>query len=153
MAIVDISELAAAAGPGGRLAGLDVGSKTIGVAVSDGARRVASPVGTIRRTKFTQDAQKLIALMTDRDVKGLVVGLPINMDGSEGPRVQSVRQFAQNLLEKIDLPLAFWDERLSTVAVTRSMLEADLSRKRRAEEVDKLAAAYILQGAIDFMSR
>ena len=135
--------------PGGRLLGLDVGEKTIGLAVSDPGLAVASPLVTLRRGKFTADAERLVRLVAERRVGGLVVGLPVNMDGSEGPRCQSVRQFATNLLARLDLPLAFWDERLSTAAVTRAMLDADLSRRRRGEIVDQLAAAYILQGLLD----
>jgi len=135
--------------PGGRLLGLDVGEKTIGLAVSDPGLVVASPLVTLRRGKFTADAERLARLVAERRVGGLVVGLPVNMDGSEGPRCQSVRQFAANLLVRLDLPLAFWDERLSTAAVTRAMLDADLSRRRRGEIVDQLAAAYILQGLLD----
>lgn len=130
--------------------GLDVGDKTIGVALSDSLLMTASPVEVIRRTKFTADAEKLIALIRAREAAGLVLGLPVNMDGTEGPRCQSVRQFAANLLEKIDLPLAFWDERLSTAAVERMLVdEMDVSRARRREVVDKAAAAYILQGALE----
>jgi putative holliday junction resolvase len=129
--------------------GLDVGEKTIGVAVSDTTFLIATPVETVKRTKFTADAERLKALIATHKVGAIVVGLPINMDGSEGPRCQSVRAFANNLLGKVDLPLAFWDERLSTAAVTRTMIDADLSRARRAELVDKLAAAYILQGLLD----
>ncbi len=132
-----------------RLLGLDVGSKTVGLALSDVSRTIATPHSTIARTKFTKDALALFAIVDSMGVGGLVVGLPISMDGSEGPRCQSVRQFAANLLALRDLPLAFWDERLSTAAVTRTLLEADASRQRRAELVDKLAAAYILQGALD----
>jgi putative holliday junction resolvase len=149
MPVITLSDLKSALPRGGRLLGLDVGAKTIGLAISDPGLTVASPVETIRRGKFTADAERLKALIAERRVGGLVLGLPVNMDGSEGPRCQSVRQFARNLLERVDLPLAFWDERLSTAAVTRTMLEADLSRKRRAEVVDKMAAAYILQGALD----
>ena len=130
--------------------GLDVGDKTIGVALSDTLLMTASPIEVIRRTKFTADAEKLIALIRTRQAAGLVLGLPVNMDGSEGPRCQSVRQFATNLLEKIDLPLAFWDERLSTAAVERMLVdEMDVSRARRREVIDKAAAAYILQGALE----
>jgi putative holliday junction resolvase len=132
-----------------RLLGLDVGEKTIGIAVSDTTLTIASPVETLRRGKFAADVERLKKLVADHKAGGFVIGLPINMDGSEGPRCQSVRAFANNLLARIDLPLAFWDERLSTAAVTRTMLEADLSRARRAELVDKLAAAYILQGYLD----
>jgi putative Holliday junction resolvase len=134
---------------GRRLLGLDVGTKTIGLALSDTTLVVASPFETIRRGKFAADAGRLAEIVQAQDVGGFVLGLPISLDGSEGPRCQSVRQFARNLAARIDLPFAFWDERLSTAAVTRTLLEADMSRKRRAETVDKLAAAYILQGALD----
>ena len=137
---------------GERLLGLDLGEKTIGLAVSDSALGVASALETLRRTKFTQDAEALKRIIAERKIGGLVIGLPVNMDGSEGPRCASVRQFAANLetLAGIDLPLAFWDERLSTAAVERVLIgEADMSRKRRAQVVDKMAAAYILQGALD----
>ena len=144
---------ALALGPGQRLMGLDVGAKTIGIAFSDVRRVVATPRETIRRSKFALDVETLRRLIGDNDVGGLVIGLPINMDGSEGPRCQSVRQFAANLLAKIDIPVAFWDERLSTVAAERTLIEADVSRKRRAEVVDKMAAAYILQGALDRIAR
>jgi putative Holliday junction resolvase len=133
----------------GALAGLDFGDKTIGVAVSDSFRQVASPLVTIRRTKFTVDAAELLALVTARGIIGLVLGLPLNMDGSEGPRVQSTRAFARNLSRLTDLHIGFWDERLSTVAAERALLEADTSRKRRSEVIDHVAAGYILQGALD----
>ncbi len=149
MAVVDIEVLNEVLTPGARLLGLDLGSKTIGLALSDGALIVASPHATIRRAKFTADAERLRALVDAHEIGGLVIGLPINMDGSEGPRCQSSRQFAANLLARFDIPIAFWDERLSTAAVTRTLLEADVSRKRRGEVVDKMAAAYILQGALD----
>ena len=129
--------------------GLDIGEKTIGLAISDGTRLIASPVDTIRRKKWSDDLKLLLALIAERDVVGLVAGLPINMDGSEGPRAQATRQIARNILKSIDLPLLLWDERLSTQAVERAMLEADLSRAKRGERVDQLAAAYILQGALD----
>jgi putative Holliday junction resolvase len=134
-----------------RLLGLDIGSKTIGLAVSDSGLSIASPVETIRRTKFTADAIRLDQVIDAYAASGLILGLPVNMDGSEGPRCQSVRQFGRNLLERLDLPIAFWDERLSTSAVTRTLLEADMSRRRRGEVVDKMAAAYILQGALDYL--
>jgi putative pre-16S rRNA nuclease len=138
---------------GTRLLGLDLGDRTIGLALSDPGLTVASPVETIRRGKFTRDAEALIAIIGARGVGGLVIGLPVNMDGTEGPRCQSTRQFAANLLGKIDLPIAFWDERLSTAAVQRLLTdEADMTRKRRGEVVDKMAAAYILQGALDAMA-
>ena len=133
----------------GKIMGLDLGTKTIGVAISDGMRYSATPLETIKRSKFTQDAERIIALIRENQVVAVILGLPLNMDGSEGPRVQSTRAFARNLAPRISLPIAFWDERLSTSAVTRMMIEADLRRDRRAEVVDKLAASYILQGALD----
>ena len=133
----------------GKLLGLDLGTKTIGVAISDAMRYSATPLETIKRTKFTQDAERLVALARENNAVGIVLGLPLNMDGSEGPRVQSTRAFARNLARLLPLPLSYWDERLSTSAVTRMMIEADLRRDRRAEIVDKLAASYILQGALD----
>lgn len=139
--------------PSGKILGLDLGTKTIGVAVSDAMRYAATPLETIKRTKFTQDAERLIALVRENQAVAIVLGLPLNMDGSEGPRVQSTRAFTRNLSQKIDLPIAFWDERLSTSAVTRMMIEADLRRDRRAEIVDKLAASYILQGLLDRLRR
>ena len=150
MPILDLDALGATLSTGKRLMGLDVGDKTIGVALSDSLLMTASPVEVIRRTKFTADAEKLIALIRGREAAGLILGLPVNMDGTEGPRCQSVRQFAANLLQKIDLPVAFWDERLSTAAVERMLVdEMDVSRARRREVVDKAAAAYILQGALE----
>lgn len=149
MPIVPLDALQACLTGRQRLLGLDVGTKTIGLAIADALGLAATPLDTIRRTKFTRDAETLAQLIAARDVGGLVIGLPINMDGSEGPRCQSVRQFAANLLGVIDCPMAFWDERLSTAAVTRLMIDADLSRKRRSELVDKMAAAYILQGALE----
>jgi len=137
---------------GERLLGLDLGEKTIGLAISDRNLTIGSPLETLRRAKFTQDAAALAAICTERRVGGLVLGLPVNMDGSEGPRCQSVRQFARNLdqVAGFELPVAFWDERLATAAVERLLVqEADLSRRRRAQVVDKMAAAYILQGALD----
>jgi putative Holliday junction resolvase len=136
-----------------RLMGLDLGTKTIGLALSDVSRSIATPFDTLRRTKFTQDAAQLLAILDRQQVAGLVVGLPVEMDGNEGVRCQSTRAFVANLLRLRELPVCFWDERLSTAAVTRTLLEADASRKRRAEVVDKMAAAYILQGALDAMGR
>jgi putative holliday junction resolvase len=133
----------------GKILGLDLGTKTIGVAISDALRMTASPVETIKRVKFTQDAERLIALIAQNNVTGIVIGLPLNMDGSEGPRAQATRAFGRNLAALTELPMLFWDERLSTSAVTRMMIEADLRRDRRAQLVDKLAASYILQGALD----
>ena len=150
MAVLDIADLSAALPKGAPVAGLDLGEKTIGVAVSDTALMIASPLELIRRTKFTQDVQALFGLMDGRGAAGLVIGLPVNMDGGEGPRCQSVRAFARHLLRLREMPIAFWDERLSSAAVNRVLIsEADISRARRAELVDKMAAAYILQGALD----
>lgn len=145
----DIADFAAGLPPVGAIAGLDLGTRTIGVAVSDGLRQVASPLTVIRRQKFTLDAADLLAIVRDRGLVGLVLGLPRNMDGSEGPRAQSTRAFARNLERLTDLPITFWDERLSTVAAERALLEADTSRKRRAQVIDQVAAGYILQGALD----
>lgn len=131
------------------LIGLDLGTKTIGVAVSDRLRTIATPRLTIKRTKFTADADQLLKLATDEAAVGFVLGLPVNMDGSQGPRVQSTHAFARNLAQLTDLPILLWDERLSTAAVERVLIESDRSRARRAELVDKMAAAWILQGALD----
>ncbi|ACL58237.1 Holliday junction resolvase RuvX [Methylobacterium nodulans] len=137
---------------GARLLGLDLGTKTIGLALSDVGRRIASPLETIRRVKFTPDAQKLAGIARQHGVGGLVIGLPLNMDGSEGPRAQSTRAFVRNLAPILPLPVLLFDERLSTAAVTRTLLEADASRARRGDLVDKLAAAYILQGCLDVLA-
>ena len=145
----DIAAFAAALPPGRAVAGLDLGEKTLGVAVSDRGLAVASPLRTIRRKKFTADAEALFALLDAREIGGIVLGLPRNMDGSEGPRAQSTRAFARNLARLSELPIGFWDERLSTVAAERALLEADATRKRRAEVIDHVAASYILQGALD----
>ncbi len=153
MPVYTITEIRSHLAKGQRLLGLDLGERTIGLALSDPGCAVASPIDTIRRGKFTRDAEALIGIIADRGVGGLVIGLPVNMDGSEGPRCQSTRQFAANLLTKIDIPVAFWDERMSTAAVERFLTdEADMSRKRRGAVVDKMAAAYILQGALDAMA-
>ncbi len=150
MAIVEVRDLMAEH----RILGLDVGTKTIGLALSDATRTVATHLRTIRRTKFTDDTGSLRAIIGEMGVDALVIGLPLSMNGTEGPRCQSVRQFAANLLESIDLPVAVWDERLSTAAVERMLIEeADMSRRRRAQVVDKAAAAYILQGALDAINR
>ncbi len=153
--IVDpIHDIAAARVAGRRLLGLDLGSKTIGLAVSDTDLKVASPLDTIRRSKFQADAATLLAIVDAEDIGGLIIGLPVEMDGQEGPRCQSTRQFAANVLLLRDLPIAFWDERLSTAAIERLLIdEADMTRRRRAQVVDKMAAAYILQGALDAMSK
>jgi putative Holliday junction resolvase len=150
---VRIEDLAAVLAPEARLLGLDVGTKTIGLALSDVTRSIATPYETIRRTKFTSDAKILVDIVDKMEVGGLIIGLPINLDGSEGPRAQSTRAFARNLAKHISLPMAFWDERLSTAAVERHLIDADASRKRRAEVVDRMAAAYILQGALDRLKR
>src|SRR6266446_4648662 len=139
--------------PGGRLLGLDVGTKTIGTALSDTRLVIASPLETIRRRRFRDDTALLFALVDTHGVGGLVIGLPLTLAGADGPRTQSVRQFARNLLAVRDLPIAFWDERLSTAAVTREMIAHDMTRKRRAQIVDRVAAAYILQGCLDFLGR
>lgn len=131
------------------IAGLDFGEKTIGVAISDRMRGIATPVLTIRRVKFTVDADVLFELLAKREVAGIILGLPRNMDGSEGPRAQATRAFARNLSKLNPMPIGFWDERLSTVAAERALIEADTSRKRRKELIDHVAAGYILQGALD----
>ena len=150
MAVVDLRDLPGAMPKGAPITGLDLGTKTIGVAVSDGGLMIASPLALIRRSKFTADAEALFALMDGRGAGGILIGLPVNMDGTEGPRSQSTRAFARNLLRLKDIPIAFWDERLSTEAVNRMLIdEADTTRARRAELVDKAAATWILQGALD----
>ncbi|MBT5767559.1 Holliday junction resolvase RuvX [Emcibacteraceae bacterium] len=150
---IEINEIKSHLKKGERLLGLDLGSKTIGLALSDIRLTIASPMETIKRKKFTQDAERLLTIIKEQNVGGLVLGLPKNMDGSEGPRCQSTRQFAKNMAEKTDIPISFWDERLSTIAVTRTLIEADASRKRQGELVDKLAASYILQGVLDNLSK
>jgi len=134
------------------LMGLDLGSKTIGVAISDGLRAVATPLKTIKRTKFSDEVKILFNLIAEREISGIILGLPKNMDGSEGPRCQSTRAFARNIIRFKDFPIAFWDERLSTVAAEKALLEADINRKRRSEVIDHVAASYILQGALDRIS-
>ena len=147
------AELAETLKPGERLIGLDLGEKTIGVALSDILRMVASPLVTLQRSKFTTDAESLTQLIEKHAVGGLVIGLPLNMNGTEGPSAQSARAFARNFEAKRSMPMLFWDERLSTHAVTRTLLDADMSRARRKEVVDKMAAAFILQGVLDGMRR
>jgi putative holliday junction resolvase len=146
---IAIEDLPAHLGRDARLLGLDVGTKTIGMALSDVTRSVATPFDTIRRTKFTADAKTIREVVEKNRVGALVIGFPLNLDGSEGPRAQSTRAFARNLAAQVAVPMVFWDERLSTAAVERQLIEADASRKRRAEVVDRMAAAYILQGALD----
>ena len=150
---VSLDDLAPRLPPSGALIGLDLGTKTIGLALSDIGRRIASPLLTIARTKFTADAKALLAETARHRAVGLVLGLPLNMDGSEGPRVQATRAFARSLSALTELPIVLWDERLSTAAVTRTLIDADASRKRRGEVVDKMAAAYILQGALDRLAK
>ncbi len=142
-------DFAAALAPMTALMGLDLGEKTIGVAVSDRMRGVASPLETVRRKKFTLDSARLLEIVADREIGGILLGLPKNMDGTEGPRCQSTRAFARNLSRLTDLPIGFWDERLSTVAAEKALLEADTTRKRRGQVIDHVAAGYILQGALD----
>ena len=152
MPVLDITDLKAALPPRRALLGLDLGEKTIGVAVSDISLTLASPLELIRKSKFTLEAERLFHLMAQREADGMVIGLPVNMDGSEGPRCQSVRAFGRNLLRLRDLPIAFWDERWSSSVMNRFLIEeADLSRAKRAEVIDRNAAAYILQGALDRM--
>jgi putative Holliday junction resolvase len=149
--ILTLEELAPRLSRFDRLMGLDIGTKTIGLALSDVERRLASPLDTIRRTRFSADAVNLLKRATEFQVAALVVGLPLNMDGSEGPRAQSTRAFARNLPD--DILVSYWDERLSTAAVTRELIAQDASRKKRAEVMDRMAAAYILQGALDRLAR
>ena len=151
--ILPLADVAAHLPPRGALIGLDLGTKTIGVAASDPDRKLATAVETIARKTFTADAKRLLALAAERSAVGFVLGLPLNMDGSEGPRAQSTRAFARNLGKLTELPIALWDERLSTVAVERDLIAADVSRKKRAAVIDQHAAAFILQGALDRLAR
>ena len=151
-AVLDIGDIPALLGRNQRLIGLDLGTKTIGLALSDVERRIATPFDTIRRAKFTRDVEVLRGIVEKHAVVALVIGLPLNMDGSEGPRVQSTRAFVRQAHPLLGLPFVFWDERLSTAAVTRALIDQDASRARRAEVVDRMAAAYILQGALDRLS-
>ena len=154
MTVTEISRIRDRLKPGQRYLGLDIGSKTIGLALSDVTGMLASPMETIRRIKFTEDVRRLKEIIAGEDVGALILGLPVSMDGTEGPRCQSVRDFGRNLLQNIDIAIAFWDERLSTAAVQRVLIkEADMTRKRRAEVIDKMAAAYILQGALGAIKR
>jgi len=153
MPVLPLIDLAPLLSPRGALIGLDLGTKTIGVASSDPDRRLAAGVTTIQRTAFTADAKAMLALAAERSAVGIVLGLPINMDGTEGPRAQSTRAFARNLSKLTALPIGLWDERLSTAAVERDLIAADMSRARRAEVIDQHAAAYILQGALDRLLR
>lgn len=151
--VVPLAELAPLIAPRGSLIGLDLGTKTIGVAVCDPDRRLATVVETVKRTKFTADAQRLLYLAQDRKVVAFVLGLPLNMDGTEGPRAQASRAFARNFARLTACPIALWDERLSTVAVERVLIQADVSRAKRAAVIDQHAAAFILQGALDFLAQ
>ncbi|CAN7242944.1 Holliday junction resolvase RuvX [Agrobacterium tumefaciens] len=152
MATLTIEELAQALQPGQAIAGLDLGTKTIGLAMSDLSRRFATPRPVIKRVKFTQDAEVLLAFAEKEKVFAFIIGLPMNMDGSAGPRVQATRAFVRTMGEKTTLPFIFWDERLSTVAAERALLEMDVSRAKRAERIDSAAASFILQGALDRLS-
>ncbi|HXV29499.1 MAG TPA: Holliday junction resolvase RuvX [Sinorhizobium sp.] len=149
MAILTIEELAARLPPYQAVAGLDLGTKTIGLSVSDLGRRFATPRDVIRRVKFGVDAEALLALAAKEKIAAFVIGLPVNMDGSEGPRCQATRAFVRNMGEKTDIPFVLWDERLSTVAAERVLIEMDVSRRKRAERIDSAAASFILQGALD----
>jgi putative Holliday junction resolvase len=149
LSVVDIAGLKSAMAPNMRLLGLDLGEKTIGLALSDTLLTIATPMETLKRGKFSADAAKIDDIIAEQNVGGLVVGLPLNMDGTDGPSAQSARAFARNFATRSPLPILMWDERLSTAAVTRTLIDADASRKRRAEVVDKMAAGYILQGALD----
>jgi putative holliday junction resolvase len=153
MPVLSLADTVAVLPPRGALIGLDLGSKTIGVAASDPDRRIAAPVETISRQRFNLDAQRILELAGERRAAGFVLGLPINMDGSEGPRAQATRAFARNLARVTELPIALWDERLSTAAVERALIAADASRAKRKNVIDQHAAAYILQGALDRLSR
>lgn len=151
MAILDLPDFAAALPPRAAILGIDPGEKRIGVAISDLTRLIASPLDIVARIKFATDAEAIFKLYDGRQCAGFVIGLPLNMDGTSGPAAQSARAFARNLLAKRDAPLLLWDERLSTAAVTRTLIESDASRKRRGEVIDKVAASYMLQGALDAM--
>lgn len=152
MPLCNPAELKPLLAAGTRLLGLDVGTKTIGMALSDTTHIIATPLDTIRRTRFRDDLERMLGAIAKHKVGGIVIGLPLALDGSDSPRTQGVRQFAKNLLAHTALPVAFWDERLSTAAVERGMIAADLSRRRRAELIDKAAAAYILQGLLDHLN-
>jgi putative Holliday junction resolvase len=152
MATLTLEELASTLLPGQPVAGLDLGTKTIGLSVSDLGRRLATPRPVLKRVKFTQDAETLLAFAAKEKVVAFVIGLPVNMDGSSGPRVQATRAFVRSMSDKTDIPFVFWDERLSTVAAERTLIEMDVSRKKRAERIDSAAASFILQGALDRLS-
>ena len=149
---LSLADLAARLPASARLIGLDLGTKTIGLSVSDLGRRLATPRPVLKRVKFTQDAETLLAFAAREKVAAFVIGLPVNMDGSAGPRVQATRAFVRSMSDKTDIPFVFWDERLSTVAAERTLIEMDVSRKKRAERIDSAAASFILQGALDRLS-
>lgn len=149
MPVIDITETEPFLKQGGRIAGLDLGTKTIGIAVSDQGFNLANPRPVLKRTKFTKDAEALLDIFRQEEISVVIIGLPLNMDGSSGPRVQATRAFVRNMTALTDIPFVFWDERLSTVAAERSLIEMDVSRKRRAQRIDSAAAAFILQGALD----
>ncbi|HUI14659.1 MAG TPA: Holliday junction resolvase RuvX [Xanthobacteraceae bacterium] len=153
MPVLALADASALLPERGALIGLDLGTKTVGVAVSDPDRRIAAPVETVARKRFSLDAARILELATERRAVGIVLGLPINMDGTEGPRAQSTRAFARNLARLTELPIALWDERLSTAAVERALIAADASRAKRKAVIDQHAAAYILQGALDRLAR
>lgn len=150
MPLIKLDDLPALKSQSKPLVGLDVGDKTIGISASDATWMIATPITTIHRGKLSRDLEELMVLIRERKAIGIVVGLPVNMNGTEGPQSQKVRQLVDQLMQVTDLPICFWDERLSTLAVTRTMIKADMSRQRRSQVVDKLAASYILQGALDF---
>ena len=152
MATLTLEELAGALPPGRPIAGLDLGTKTIGLSLSDLGLRLATPRPVLKRVKFTQDAEALLSFAGREKVAAFVIGLPVNMDGSAGPRVQATRAFVRLMAEKTDIPFVFWDERLSTVAAERTLIEMDVSRRKRAERIDSAAASFILQGALDRLS-
>ena len=152
MATLTLEELAKTLGPGQSIAGLDLGTKTIGLSVSDIGRRIATPRPVLKRVKFTKDAEVLLAFAAKEKIVAFVIGLPVNMDGSAGPRVQATRAFVRAMWDKTDIPFVYWDERLSTVAAERTLIEMDVSRKKRAERIDSAAASFILQGALDRLS-
>jgi len=147
--VIDIAEVAGLATPGSKLAGIDLGTKTIGLAISDAGLSFAHPRPVILRKKFTLDAQALLSVVEKENVVAIVIGLPVNMDGSEGPRVQATRAFVRNMEKLTAIPFVYWDERLSTVAAERTLLEMDVSRRKREDRIDSAAAAFILQGALD----
>ena len=150
--ICELNDLKSHMKMGQRIIGLDLGSKTIGIALSDSLLTIATPMELIKKKKFSIDSIRILEIIKEQNVGAIILGLPMNMNGTEGPRCQSTRQYAENLSKLIDIPIAYWDERLSTAAVTRTLLEADTSRKKRKDLVDKMAASFILQGCLDYLS-